>query len=66
MDPKTGHIVAMYGGAGYPKHYTNNATRSDYQPASTFKPLILASAMENNAVTRACRPDHPEHDLRGP
>lgn len=52
VDPKTGHIVAMYGGAGYPKHYTNNATRSDYQPASTFKPLILASAMENNEVTQ--------------
>ncbi|MGW3013147.1 transglycosylase domain-containing protein [Streptomyces sp. NPDC001219] len=52
VDPKTGHIVAMYGGEGYPKHYTNNATRSDYQPASTFKPLILASAMENNAVTQ--------------
>ncbi|MGW9041442.1 transglycosylase domain-containing protein [Streptomyces lydicus] len=51
VDPKTGHIVAMYGGAGYPKHYTNNATRSDYQPASTFKPLVLASAMENNSVT---------------
>ncbi|MFE1174774.1 transglycosylase domain-containing protein [Streptomyces sp. NPDC058773] len=51
VDPKTGHIVALYGGAGYPKHFTNNATRSDYQPASTFKPLILASAMENNAVT---------------
>ncbi|GAO06118.1 transglycosylase domain-containing protein [Streptomyces lydicamycinicus] len=52
VDPKTGRIVAMYGGDGYPKHYTNNATRSDYQPASTFKPLILASAMENNAVTQ--------------
>ncbi|WP_030800833.1 transglycosylase domain-containing protein [Streptomyces sp. NRRL S-337] len=52
VDPKTGHIVAMYGGAGYPKHYTNNATRSDYQAASTFKPLILASAMQNSAQTQ--------------
>ncbi|MFF8783976.1 transglycosylase domain-containing protein [Streptomyces sp. NPDC015125] len=52
VDPKTGHIVAMYGGEGPPKHYRNNATRTDYQAASTFKPLILASAMENNAVTR--------------
>ncbi|MFG2286952.1 transglycosylase domain-containing protein [Streptomyces sp. NPDC048595] len=59
VDPKTGHIVAMYGGAGYPKHYTNNATRSDYQPASTFKPLILASAMENNAVTQDGLPINP-------
>ncbi|MEV5121805.1 transglycosylase domain-containing protein [Streptomyces decoyicus] len=52
VDPKTGHIVAMYGGEGPPKHYRNNATRTDYQAASTFKPLILASAMENNAVTQ--------------
>ncbi|MGG7571704.1 transglycosylase domain-containing protein [Streptomyces sirii] len=59
VDPKTGHIVAIYGGAGYPKHYRNNATRSDYQPASTFKPLILASAMENNAVTRDNLPINP-------
>ncbi|MCR8577797.1 transglycosylase domain-containing protein [Streptomyces sp. Isolate_219] len=59
VDPKSGHIVAMYGGDGYPKHYTNNATRSDYQPASTFKPLILASAMENNAVTQEGLPITP-------
>ncbi|GAA2304349.1 penicillin-binding protein [Streptomyces caniferus] len=52
VDPKTGRIVAMYGGEGPPKHYRNNATRTDYQAASTFKPLILASAMENNAVTQ--------------
>ncbi|WP_328547961.1 transglycosylase domain-containing protein [Streptomyces platensis] len=65
VDPKTGHIVAMYGGAGYPKHYTNNATRSDYQPASTFKPLILASAMENNAVTRAGVPITPNTIYEG-
>ncbi|MFI0814661.1 transglycosylase domain-containing protein [Streptomyces sp. NPDC021098] len=52
VDPKTGGIVAMYGGAGYTEHYTNNATRSDYQPASTFKPLILASAYENGSTTQ--------------
>lgn len=52
VDPKTGGIVAMYGGAGYTEHYTNNATRADYQPASTFKPLILASAYENGSTTQ--------------
>ncbi|GAU65207.1 putative penicillin-binding protein [Streptomyces sp. NBRC 110611] len=52
VDPKTGHIVAMYGGAGYTQHYLNNAQREDYQAASTFKPLILAAAMEGNAVTQ--------------
>ncbi|MCK7627877.1 penicillin-binding protein [Streptomyces sp. RS10V-4] len=59
VDPKTGYVVALYGGAGYPKHYTNNATRSDYQPASTFKPIILASAMENHAVTQNNTPINP-------
>ncbi|MFI9047603.1 transglycosylase domain-containing protein [Streptomyces sp. NPDC053427] len=59
VDPKTGHIVAMYGGAGYPKHYRNNATREDYQAASTFKPLILASAMEHDATTQDKVPINP-------
>ncbi|MEU8822529.1 transglycosylase domain-containing protein [Streptomyces sp. NPDC048636] len=52
VDPKTGGVVAMYGGAGATKHWTNNATREDYQPASTFKPLILASALENDSTTQ--------------
>ncbi|MFJ9039334.1 transglycosylase domain-containing protein [Streptomyces sp. NPDC102406] len=52
VDPKTGKIVAMYGGAGVSQHWRNNATRTDYQPASTFKPLILAAALENDATTQ--------------
>ncbi|WP_338700053.1 transglycosylase domain-containing protein [Streptomyces sp. Q6] len=52
VDPKTGRVLAMYGGAGLSEHYVNNATRDDYQPASTFKPLILAAALENNAKTQ--------------
>ncbi|GAB2866783.1 transglycosylase domain-containing protein [Streptomyces deserti] len=52
VDPKTGAVVAMYGGVDYLKHYTNNATRDDYQPASTFKPVILAAALEENAQTQ--------------
>ncbi|MEU9121370.1 transglycosylase domain-containing protein [Streptomyces sp. NPDC048506] len=59
VNPENGHIVAMYGGAGYPKHYRNNATRTDYQPASTFKPLILASALENNSMTQDSLPITP-------
>ncbi|GGR69334.1 penicillin-binding protein [Streptomyces aureoverticillatus] len=56
VDPKTGGIVAMYGGRGYTEHYTNNATRTDYQPASTFKPLILAAALEERATTQSGKP----------
>ncbi|WP_345592252.1 transglycosylase domain-containing protein [Streptomyces marokkonensis] len=52
VDPKTGGVVAMYGGVDYVKHYMNNATRDDYQPASTFKPVILAAAVEQDAETQ--------------
>ncbi|MFF5182504.1 transglycosylase domain-containing protein [Streptomyces sp. NPDC000345] len=52
VDPKTGAVVAMYGGKGYTDHYVNNATRTDYQPASTFKPVILAAAFDENAKTQ--------------
>ncbi|MDG4536938.1 transglycosylase domain-containing protein [Streptomyces sp. AV19] len=55
VDPKTGRIVALYGGRDYLKHYTDNATRRDYQPASTFKPVILASAFENDSATQSGR-----------
>ncbi|KIZ14323.1 transglycosylase domain-containing protein [Streptomyces natalensis] len=59
VDPKTGHVLAMYGGAGYPKHYTDNATREDYQAASTFKPLILAAALDKESQTQDGLPITP-------
>nr|WP_237694993.1 transglycosylase domain-containing protein [Streptomyces sp. SID5468] len=52
VDPRNGQVVALYGGAGYPKQWISNATRTDYQVASTFKPLVLAAALENGASTQ--------------
>ncbi|MFI8190990.1 transglycosylase domain-containing protein [Streptomyces sp. NPDC085946] len=52
VDPRTGRVLAMYGGVNYLEHWTNNATRDDYQPASTFKPVILAAAVEADATTQ--------------
>jgi len=52
VDPKTGKVLALYGGIDYVKHFTDNATRTDYQPASTFKPVILAAALDQGAKTQ--------------
>ncbi|WP_327368606.1 transglycosylase domain-containing protein [Streptomyces sp. NBC_01217] len=46
VDPKTGAIVAIYGGQDATKHYTNNANPTGAQVGSTFKPFVLAAAME--------------------
>lgn len=52
VDPESGKVLAMYGGEDYVKHYRNNAIRQDYQPASTFKPIVLAAALESGAETQ--------------
>lgn len=52
IDPATGKVVAMYGGIDYTKQYVNNATRHDYQVASTFKPFVFASAVQNGSRTQ--------------
>ncbi|MGW1275855.1 transglycosylase domain-containing protein [Streptomyces tsukubensis] len=46
IEPKTGKIVAIYGGSDATKHFTNNADNTGAQVGSTFKPFVLASAME--------------------
>ncbi|MEU5398582.1 transglycosylase domain-containing protein [Streptomyces sp. NPDC005963] len=56
VDPETGAVVALYGGIGATEHWLSNATRRDYTPASTFKPVVLASALENEAKTQDDQP----------
>ncbi|MFJ4952227.1 transglycosylase domain-containing protein [Streptomyces sp. NPDC088760] len=52
VDPKTGKVVAMYGGIDYVKQYTNGATRGDFQVGSTFKPFVFTSAVQNGSTTQ--------------
>ncbi|WP_405791845.1 transglycosylase domain-containing protein [Streptomyces sp. NBC_01506] len=46
VEPKSGRIVALYGGDDYFEHYLNNATRADYQAGPTFAPVVLAAQVE--------------------
>ncbi|MFF6780262.1 transglycosylase domain-containing protein [Streptomyces sp. NPDC012510] len=53
IDPKSGKVIAMYGGIDYTKQYVNNATRRDFQVGSTFKPFVFTSAVENASNTQS-------------
>ncbi|WP_434027927.1 transglycosylase domain-containing protein [Streptomyces graminofaciens] len=59
IDPKTGKVIAMYGGIDYTKQFVNNATRRDYQVGSTFKPFVFTSAVQNSSATQSGTPITP-------
>lgn len=52
IDPSTGDVVALYGGIDYTKQYVSSATNSTYPPGSTFKPVILAAALQHDSQTQ--------------
>ncbi|MFJ6631092.1 transglycosylase domain-containing protein [Streptomyces sp. NPDC091376] len=57
VEPKTGKIVAIYGGEDATKHFTNNANQTGAQVGSTFKPFVLAAAMETGVRDPSLGPD---------
>ncbi|MER7664137.1 transglycosylase domain-containing protein [Streptomyces sp. NPDC096193] len=52
MDPRNGHVVALYGGRDYMRQYISNATRADYQVGPLFEPVAVAASMEAKAGER--------------
>ncbi|MFF0157413.1 transglycosylase domain-containing protein [Streptomyces sp. NPDC005263] len=59
VDPKTGKVVAMYGGIDFVKQFTNGVTRRDFQVGSTFKPFVFTSAVQNHSETQDGRVINP-------
>lgn len=46
MDPQTGNLLAIVGGADFATTTFNRAVRSRRQPGSAFKPFVYAAALE--------------------
>ncbi|NBM19358.1 transglycosylase domain-containing protein, partial [Streptomyces sp. GC420] len=66
VDPKSGAIVALYGGDGYDKnHFSNNANTTGVPVGSTWKPYVLAAAMEYGTVKSDGQPISPESKYNG-
>ncbi|RDI75291.1 penicillin-binding protein, 1A family [Gaiella occulta] len=45
IDPATGAVRAMVGGTNYRESQFNLATQAERQPGSSFKPIVLATAL---------------------
>jgi 1A family penicillin-binding protein len=73
IDPATGDILAMVGGANYARSTFNRAVRSKRQPGSAFKPIVYAAALAKgfspvsvlNNLTHVSAPGDPEWSPRG-
>ncbi len=50
LDPKTGEIKAMVGGADYKKSQFNIATQARRQPGSSFKAVVYSAAINDGSV----------------
>jgi membrane peptidoglycan carboxypeptidase len=47
IDPRDGRVLAMVGGNNFRKNQFNLAVQSQRQPGSSFKPFVLATALED-------------------
>ncbi|MFD0261037.1 transglycosylase domain-containing protein [Kitasatospora indigofera] len=58
--PGDGAIVAIYGGPGVENnHYDNNADAKGIPVGSTFKPFVLATAMQTGVLTQTDKQGKP-------
>jgi 1A family penicillin-binding protein len=72
IDPASGDILAMVGGADYQRSTFNRAARSRRQPGSAFKPFVYAAALERGYspvsvltnLRHVSAPDNPEWNPR--
>jgi len=62
LDPHTGEIKAMVGGADYGTSQYNRITQASRQPGSIFKPIVYAAAFET-AFDKDKPPDAPPNPI---
>ncbi len=65
VEPVTGEVVAIYGGADYLENQLNNATQAISQAGSTFKPFGLAAAVEEGIGLDSLWPGNSPHTVGG-
>jgi len=57
--PRTGEILAMYGGDNFRQSQFNLAVQGERQPGSSFKPFVLATALKQGISPTTVFPSKP-------
>jgi penicillin-binding protein 1A len=57
--PRTGEILAMYGGDNFRQSQFNLAVQGERQPGSSFKPFVLATALSQGISPTTTFPSKP-------
>jgi penicillin-binding protein 1A len=57
--PRTGEILAMYGGDNFRQSQFNLAVQGERQPGSSFKPFVLATALKQGISPTTTFPSKP-------
>ncbi len=58
IDPRTGDVLAMVGGTNFNKSQFNLAVQGERQPGSSFKPFVLADALDQGIAPETTFPSH--------
>jgi len=66
LDPHTGRVLAMVGGAGFRNVEFNRATQARRQPGSAFKTFVYLAALENGLNPSSIILDAPIELEQGP
>jgi penicillin-binding protein 1A len=57
--PRTGEVLAMYGGDNFRQSQFNLAVQGERQPGSSFKPFVLATALKQGISPSTTFPSRP-------
>lgn len=60
IDPRDGRVLAMVGGDGYSKSQFNLAVQGERQPGSSFKPFVLAAALDRGVAPTTTYESKPQ------
>jgi penicillin-binding protein 1A len=58
IDPRNGDVLAMVGGTSFRRSQFNLAVQGERQPGSSFKPFVLADALDQGIAPQTTFPSH--------